>query len=89
MLDFDAKTTRPSLKLQLRRLKDQYPCTGPGGPSDPTQAKTYDPSLPQGQAPDLAEQPQITSAPSGTVKEFQDKKLSYKDLQYGLSKRGR
>ena len=70
-------------KLALKRLKDQYP------DKQATQYMDFDEDLPQGQVPALGEMEQSVSEPTGTQKKFQDKKLAYKDFQYGQSRRGR
>lgn len=82
MLDFKSQTTRPSMKLQLQRLKDQYP-------DKLNQPVEFDQELPQGQPPALGEMEQAVSEPTGTQKRMQEKKLAYKDIQYGQSRRGR
>jgi len=83
MLEFNGSTNRPSMKMQLKRLKDQYP------DKELNQPIQYDQELPQGQPPALGEMEQAVSEPTGTQKKFQEKKLGYKDLQYGQSRRGR
>jgi hypothetical protein len=71
------------MKAQLQRLKDQYPN------KKPPELIEFDQDLPQGQVPALGEMEQSVSEPTGTVKKFQEKKQSYKDIQYGAPKRGR
>lgn len=88
MLDLNGQTNRPSMKTQLKRLKDQYPDKRKQE-EDRLDFMEFDADLPRGQAPALTEQEQSVSEPTGTQKRFQEKKLAYKDLQYGQSRRGR